>query len=324
MSKHVVVIGGGAWGTALALAISRAGSTVSLLVRDANTAQSINTNRRHPTRLEDAEIDEGIYATIDLSCISDVTYLVAAVPAQSLRQALHGIIPYIQDKTSIISAAKGIEQGSLLRMSEVIQEVIPHITRAVIAGPSFAFDIAQARPTTVVVASDCLEKARELSQLFASENVYPFACTDVVGVEIGGALKNVYSIASGIVFGRKLGASAQAAIVTCGFEEMSRIATALGAQRDTLTGLSGLGDLILSANSEGSRNFTLGVRIAQCIPISSSLLTEGANTASAALDLARRHEVSTPILEAIVDLISGKTASDTVVSDLLKKVLYQS
>lgn len=321
MSNHVVVLGGGAWGTALALSAARAGRTATLLVRDPASAAAINAEHRNPHGLSAVTLDGSVAATTDATIAADAAILIAAVPAQAMRVALATVAPHLRPATPVVSAAKGLERGSMARMSDVIAAVLPTARPAVLSGPSFAADVAAGLPTAVTIAAGTLAEAEALCQALAGPAFRPYAADDLLGVEIGGALKNVLAIAAGIVVGRGLGASAQAALIARGFAELARLAARLGARPETLMGLSGLGDLVLSANSPTSRNFSLGLSLGRGETNFAGGLAEGAYTASVAVDLAAAHAVDMPIAAAVADVLAGSASIDTAVARLMARPL---
>jgi glycerol-3-phosphate dehydrogenase (NAD(P)+) len=321
MNKTVLVLGGGAWGTALALAAARAGRPTTLLVRDALSAAAINAEHRNPHGLAAVTLDAPITATTDPAAVRDAALVIAAVPAQAMRLALAPLAPHLAPETPVVSAAKGLERGSTARMTEVIAAVLPEARPAVLSGPSFAADVAAGLPTAVTIAAATLAEAEVLCQMLAGPTFRPYAADDPLGVEIGGALKNVLAIAAGIVVGRGLGASAQAALIARGFAELSRLAVRLGARPETLMGLSGLGDLVLSANSPTSRNFSLGLALGRGEHRFAGGLAEGAFTAAVAVDLAAANGVEVPIAAAVADVLAGAASIEIAAARLMARPL---
>src|SRR4051812_23631861 len=244
----VAVIGAGAYGTALACAAARAGREVVLYARSAAAADLMQTSRRNP-RLPGAAIDDGVFVTADLALAARADVVLLAVPSQQLRVALTALAQLLPDGKPVVACAKGIEHGTQKFMTEVIAEVAPQAVPAILSGPNFADDVAAGLPTAVTLACGDEAIAIDLVQALGSATFRPYHSTDVRGVEIGGAAKNVLAIAAGIVAGRELGASALAALTTRGFSELLRLGLACGARAETLSGLSGLGDLILSCAS---------------------------------------------------------------------------
>jgi glycerol-3-phosphate dehydrogenase (NAD(P)+) len=323
---RIVVLGGGAWGTALALVASRAGRESIVWARDADAVAAINGTSTNPVYLPGITFTDQVTATADVGIIAAADVIIASVPAQSMRSVLMPIAHLIRPMTPIVSAAKGLERDTRATMSRVIAETVPHARPAVLSGPSFASDVARGLPTALTIAAGSAELAEQLAQSLASTSFRPYATTDVIGVELGGALKNVIAIAAGIVVGARLGASAQAALTARGFAELSRLGARLGAQPATLMGLSGLGDLVLSTGSTQSRNFALGHAIGEGGDIArltgaGAKLAEGAFTASVAIELGASVGLELPIAEAVADVLSGRLAIAAAVERLMTRPL---
>jgi glycerol-3-phosphate dehydrogenase (NAD(P)+) len=246
---------------------------------------------------------------------ADVVLL--AVPAQELRVAASALAPHV-DAKPVVACAKGIERGTHKFMTEIIREALPHALPAILSGPSFASDVARGLPTAVTLACAGEAKSAALARTLGSPAFRPYHTTDVRGVEIGGAAKNVLAIAAGIVQGRKLGASATAALVTRGFAELARFGRAFGARTETLTGLSGLGDLILTCSTPQSRNFSLGLALGEG-RAAPHMLAEGAFTASALVEIATAHKVEMPISAAVAAVIDGRLTVDGAIESLLTR-----
>ncbi|MFN5718931.1 MAG: NAD(P)H-dependent glycerol-3-phosphate dehydrogenase, partial [Bradyrhizobium sp.] len=243
----VSVIGAGAWGTALAEVAARAGRKVTLYARNAGHAARIEATRVNP-KLTGVQLQPGIAVTSDISAAARADIILAVTPAQHLRAAVGHLAPYLEPDTPVIACAKGIEHGTHKFMTEVVAEAAPRAVPAILSGPSFADDVARGLPTAVTLAAKDEALARALVQALGSATFRPYHTSDVRGVEIGGAAKNVLAIAAGIVVGKELGASALAALTTRGFSELARLGRACGARTETLSGLSGLGDLLLSCS----------------------------------------------------------------------------
>src|ERR1700736_3839051 len=258
--KSVGVIGAGAWGTALAGVAARAGREVVLFARNPESAAAIESTRVNP-KLADVPLVASIRVTNDIALASAADIILVATPAQQLRAAVTALAPHLIKATPVIACAKGIERGSHKFMTEVIAESAPQAIAAILSGPSFADDVARGLPPAVTLAAKDEALASSLVRALGSATFRPYHTSDVRGVEIGGAAKNVLAIAAGIVAGRGLGPSAAAALTTRGFAELMRFGKRFGARSETLTGLSGLGDLILTCSSPQSRNFSLGVAI---------------------------------------------------------------
>ncbi|CAG1013810.1 MAG: NAD(P)-dependent glycerol-3-phosphate dehydrogenase [Bauldia sp.] len=316
------ILGGGAWGTALALTARRAGHAVRLWARDAATVDAINTDRANPRYLPGVTIDEGVRATTDAAeALAGAGEVLAVVPAQTLRGVLATIGPDMPAGATLVLCAKGIERGTGRLMTEVVAEALPEVATAVLSGPSFATDVARGLPTAVVVASAERERAVRLARLLSTPAFRCYSTDDVVGVEIGGALKNVLAIAAGTVSGAGLGASAQAAMVTRGFVELRRMAAAYGARPETVMGLSGFGDLMLSCSSAQSRNFAYGLTLGRGGPLAGLPLAEGVPTAEIAASIADGRGIEAPIIHAVHDLLGGRTTVREAVAALMSRPL---
>src|SRR5262245_6442364 len=313
----LAVVGAGAWGVALANLAARAGRSVTLVARDGSTATAIAA-KRHSLRLPGVAIDPRV--EIGAAFDAATTAVLLAVPAQALRTAAAHIT--VAPSTPVIACAKGIEQTTLHFMTEIIAETIPNATPAILSGPSFALDVARGLPTAVTLAAANAAVAQALAHAIGTPTFRVYHSTDVRGVEIGGAAKNVLAIAAGIVAGKKLGASASAALTTRGFAELARFGEAFGARPATLVGLSGLGDLILTCSSAQSRNYSLGVALGQGVPLDTATggkLAEGAFTASALSALAQQKAVDMPIATAVAAVLARKLTVDAAIEALLMR-----
>ena len=322
--NHIAVIGGGAWGTALALTCARAGRKVTLWEQDAANAKQLATGRES-LFLPGVRIDDGIAVAGDIAEAARAEAILLVVPAQAVRAVATALAPVLANGTPLIVCAKGIERGSKKFMSEVIGESAPGAVPAILSGPSFAADVARGLPTAVTLAAADATLAAELAQAVGSAAFRPYHSSDVRGVEIGGATKNVLAIAAGVVTGRGLGASALAALTTRGFAELVRFGKAYGAKPETMTGLSGLGDLLLTCSSPQSRNFSFGISLGRgqdpATIQKTTGLAEGAFTASVLLDMARERSVDMPISAAVVALLEGKMSVDAAIESLLTRPL---
>jgi len=316
----IAVLGGGSWGTALALVGAGAGHSVTIHARDAATVGAINTGHENAKRLPGFALPETITAGSDLAAaVAGAGAIVSAVPAQATRDVLAALAP--APGVPVVLAAKGLERATGLTMSAVAADVLPGAPVAVLSGPGFAADVAAGLPTAVTIAALDVALADDLCAVFAGPAFRPYAETDVTGVEIGGAVKNVLAIAAGIVTGRNLGASAQAALIARGFAELRRLAVALGAEGETLMGLSGLGDLVLTCTSGQSRNFAYGERLGGGETAAEGVLVEGAATAAAAARLAAEHHVDMPVVAAVAAVIDGMLTVDGAIDGLLARPL---
>jgi glycerol-3-phosphate dehydrogenase (NAD(P)+) len=314
----VAVIGAGAYGTALACAAARAGREVVLCARSAVAAEAMQTSRSNP-RLPGAAIDDGVFVTADLSLAARADVILLAVPSQQMREALAALAPLLPDGKPVVACAKGIEHGTHKFMTEVIADVAPKAVPAILSGPNFADDVAAGLPTAVTLACADEVIAIDLVQGLGSATFRPYHSTDVRGVEIGGAAKNVLAIAAGIVAGRELGASALAALTTRGFSELLRLGLACGARAETLSGLSGLGDLILSCASAQSRNFSLGVALGRGETPAPGKLAEGEFTAPVLIELAAANGVDMPVAKAVAAILAGSATIDQAIEGLLTR-----
>jgi glycerol-3-phosphate dehydrogenase (NAD(P)+) len=319
--QRIAVLGGGAWGTALALACARVKRDVTLWEHDAANADSL-TRKRESRFLPGVKLDEPIKVTRELAVAAGADAILVVVPAQVVRAVLTELAPALKERTPLIVCAKGIEHGTRKFMSEIVAECAPRAVPAVLSGPSFAADVARGLPTAVTLAAPDAEIAAALSQAIGSATFRPYHSTDVRGVELGGAAKNVLAIASGIVAGRALGASAAAALVTRGFAELTRFGQAYGARPETMMGLSGLGDLILTCSTPQSRNFSFGVALGKGERPDAGAhgkLAEGAYTAPVLTEMAREKNVDMPIASAVAAVVAGRMSVDDAIAALLAR-----
>ena len=314
---RIAVVGAGAWGTALANVIARAGRTVLLAARH-RAAADLLAKRRESPRLPGLQIDARVEIAPVGPELARYDAILLAVPSQETRAAAGAIAPALRRGTPVIACAKGIERGTHRFMTEVIAEAAPAALPAILSGPSFAADVARGLPAAVTLAAGDEAVATALARALGSATLRPYHSTDVRGVEIGGAAKNVLAIAAGIVAGRGLGASADAALVTRGFAELFRFGRAFGARPETLTGLSGLGDVILSCSSAQSRNYSYGMAVGRGDP-AQAVLAEGIFTAPVLLEMAKEKGVDMPIASAVADILAGRTSVDAAVEALLTR-----
>jgi glycerol-3-phosphate dehydrogenase (NAD(P)+) len=314
--QSVAVIGAGAWGTALAMVAARAGRSVTLWARNAEHAARIASTRDNP-RLPGVRLAQEIVVTSELALAARADMLLIATPAQHLRGAVNMLATHLT--TPVIACAKGIEHGTHKFMTDVIAEAALHAQPAILSGPSFADDVARGLPTAVTLAAKEEELASSLVQALGSPTFRPYHSTDVRGVEIGGAAKNVLAIAAGIVVGRNLGASALAALTTRGFSELARLGRACGARTETLSGLSGLGDLLLSCSTAQSRNFALGIALGRGEAAPAGKLAEGAFTAPVLVELAAARNVDMPVSQAVAAILDNKLTIDAAIEGLLTR-----
>lgn len=324
--ERIAVLGAGAWGTALALNAARAGRDVVLWGRNADNLDSIAHKRQLPAYLPDITFDHPLETTTDLTEAADADCILMVTPAQTTHAIADAIGFYVKKGTPVILAAKGLEKGTQRMMTEVLGDYLPQAQPAILSGPSFAADVARGLPTAVTIAAPTSLLAERICASLSNKSFRPYASTDLIGVQLGGALKNVLAIACGIVVGKQLGASAHAALMTRGFAEMQRLALKLGARPDTLMGLSGFGDVALSCSSPQSRNFSFGHALGEGRDLAELMgpgakLSEGAYTASVACELARQHGVEMPIAEAVADVLERKSSIDEAVTQLMTRPL---
>lgn len=316
----LAIVGGGSWGTALGASVAREGSRVRLWAREAEVVEGIQANRRNPWYLPDVELPPGLVAMADLGhAVHGAEVVVVAVPSEFVAATL-AEAPPIPPGVPVVSATKGFDPVRHVRMTEVLAERFPASRIAALSGPTFAREVALGLPTAAVIASTDEATAADLQRRLGSRELRLYTNRDVVGVETGGALKNVIAIATGLADGLGLGENARAALVTRGLAEITRLAVALGGSAATLAGLAGLGDLVLTCTGTLSRNHTLGVALARGATLAAveggtRMIAEGVRTVRSALVLARRHGVSLPIsTEVAAVLFDGKAARDALAS----------
>ena len=324
--KRIGVIGGGAWGTALAALARRNGAEVGLWAREAEVVAAVNREHRNPLFLPGVELDPGIRATGDLAeaCRADAVLL--AVPAQHMRAVCAKLAPTLAPGVPAVLCAKGIEQASGRLMSEVAAEGLPEAPLAVLSGPTFAVEVAAGLPAAVTLACADRARAEALQQALGGPAFRPYLSEDVRGAQIGGAVKNVIAIACGIVEGRRMGENARAALITRGMAEMLRLGVAMGARPDTLMGLCGMGDLVLTATSVRSRNTALGKALGEGEEIASFLdgrrsVAEGMWTAAALVGMAGRLDVEMPIAAAVDRVVNHAASIDSIIAEIMARPL---
>ncbi len=318
------IIGGGAWGTALAQSLRRARRDVVLWAREAEVVEAINRDHANPLFLPRVMLDPLIVATSELGVASRVDAVLLTVPAQHLRAICASLAPLMTGRLPVIICTKGIEEGGGALMSEVVASTLPQAALSVLSGPTFAAEVAQGLPTAVTLAIDDAELGKSLIAAIGTRTFRPYLSDDVVGAEIGGAVKNVMAIACGIVMGRGMGDNARAALITRGLAEMVRLALAKGGKAETLMGLSGLGDLTLTCSSTQSRNHALGMALGKGENLQGFLaarrsVAEGVSSAAATATLARRLNVDMPIVFAIDAILHHGADIDQVVDALLAR-----
>jgi glycerol-3-phosphate dehydrogenase (NAD(P)+) len=319
--QTISVLGGGAWGTALALNAARVGRDVTLWEHDPANADSLE-KKRESRFLPGMRLEDSIKVTRDLAEAARNDAILLVVPAQVVRSVVTQLAPSLKERTPLIVCAKGIEHRTRKFMSEIIAECAPNAVPAILSGPSFAADVARGLPTAVTLAAPDADTAAALAQAIGSATFRPYHSTDLRGVELGGAAKNVLAIAAGIVAGRALGASAAAALITRGFAELTRFGKAYGAKPETMMGLSGLGDLILTCSTPQSRNFSFGVALGKGETPDDAgrgKLVEGAFTAPVLLEMARAKNVEMPIAAAVAAVLAKEMSVDEAIAALLAR-----
>lgn len=324
--KTCGVIGAGAWGTALAQVCARAGLSVTLWAHETQVAKDIAATRTNSAFLPGVLLDPSIDVTNELADMSPWDMILAVAPAQHMRATLDGFAPYARDGLPVVLCAKGIEQGSLKLMTQVLAETLPHAQPAVLSGPSFAGEVARGLPTAITLAAADGQVGKALVEVLATPTFRPYLSRDMIGAEAGGAIKNILAIACGIVEGKGLGRSAHASVMTRGFAEMTRFGVALGAKPETLAGLCGLGDLVLTCSSPQSRNMSVGLALGKGESLQTALsgklsVAEGVASAEPLRALAAELGVELPICEAVAAILAGETDIDQAVAALLARPL---
>ena len=324
MRQTIAVLGSGSWGTALGVHLARTGHDVRLWARDRALAAAMTTERENRTYLPAIALPAVLTPTSDLAAALDgAAFVVMAVPSHGVRDVSRAAAPHVPRACTVVSAVKGLEEGSLLRMSEVLRAELPAIGEVVVlSGPSFALELARELPTAVVAAGGSAPVVEAVMAHFRSPALRLYGSADVVGVELGGSLKNIIAIAAGVVEGLGLGHNALAALMTRGLAELSRLAVACGAQRETLAGLAGLGDLVLTCTGDLSRNRKVGIELAHGRRIddilsSTRMVAEGVRTTEAALALSARHDIELPIAREMSDVLAGRTDPQTAIRNLM-------
>ncbi len=320
------VIGGGAWGTALASLIAANGVDTLLWALEPETAEAINRHQENRAFLPGVRLSKAIRATSDLSATAGREAYVFVAPAQHARAMLGALKSVGPAAAPLALCSKGIERTTGKMLTEVLSEVWPTASPAVLSGPSFARDVAEGLPTAVTLAAADAALGARWMATFSAPHFRPYLSDDLIGAELGGAVKNVLAIAAGAVQGRGLGDSARAALIARGFAEFTRLGVAMGAKAETMAGLSGLGDLILTATSPQSRNMSLGIELGKGRSLAAVLgertaVTEGVATAPAVVAMAKRAGVDMPICAAVADLVSGARGLDEIIAALLARPL---
>ena len=322
--QNIGVIGGGAWGTALAQTLAVTGRDVMLWAFEDECVSSINDLRENTVYLPGIKLNQRIRATSEISNLGDMDAVLSVAPAQHTRSILKSFVPFMKDGMPVVLCSKGIEISTRSFMSDVLAEIAPKATPAVLSGPSFAIDVAKGLPTAVTLACEDEAVGQKLVKAIAAPTFRPYLAGDVLGAEIGGAVKNVLAIVCGLVLGKELGRSAHAAIIARGYAEMTRLGTALGCKTETLAGLCGLGDLVLTCSSEQSRNMSCGLALGRGqslddIMAARNSVTEGVATAPALKEMATKLGVEMPICNAMADILSGELNVDSAIAQLLAR-----
>lgn len=320
--NKIGVIGGGAWGTALAQVLSKAGRDVTLWARESEVTDSINKKHENAVFLAGVPLDRKLKATNDLNDAAQSDILLLVSPAQHVRATLQNLGNL--DGKPVVICAKGIELSTGLLLSDVANVVAPKAKIAVLTGPTFARELAMGLPGAATLAAADILVARQLQESIGSKFFRPYITNDIIGAQVSGAIKNVIAIGCGIVHGRKLGESARAALVTRGLAEITRLAVAMGGKTETMLGLCGIGDLMLTCASMQSRNFSLGAALGEGKDLKEILasrkeVTEGVHTAKAALELAKKYKVDMPISSAISKCLNENLPVDKAIEELLSR-----
>jgi len=322
--RHFGVVGAGAWGTALALVLRHASRDVSLWTRTHDLAVELAEKRENKAYLPGIKLDPGLHIHHEMSALSTCNAIILATPAQHLRGICKSLVPFCGTRPPLIIAAKGIELTTYRLMSEIVAEELPQHPIFVLSGPSFATEVTRGLPTALTLAGET--GGENLAQAMSSTTFRLYTTDDIIGTQIGGAIKNVLAIACGIVTGREMGENARAALITRGLAEIVKLGVGLGARSETLMGLSGLGDVVLTCSSPQSRNMSLGIALGRGESLASILssrsgVTEGISTATAALGLARRHGIDMPVVSAVDRILRDKASIDDMIAELLARPL---
>jgi glycerol-3-phosphate dehydrogenase (NAD(P)+) len=328
LAKRIAVIGAGSWGTALSQVLATSGYEVSLWAREEEICKSINTKHENILFMPGVLLSDKIKASTDIrQVLTGQRLILAVVPSQYLRATLTQATSYIENDAVIISAVKGIETSTLMRPTEIIKDVLGNSrTYAVISGPSFAKEVILGMPTAITIASERIQTARELQHTLNSQTLRLYAADDVIGVELGGSLKNVIAIAAGICDGAGIGKSARAALITRGLAEIIRLGVKMGAKVETFSGLSGIGDLVLTATDEQSRNRTVGFRIGKGENIkdiirSMVMVAEGVETSVSVKRLSEKLNIEMPVCKEVYEILhKGKNARESIRSLLSRSL----
>lgn len=326
--SSISVIGGGAWGTAIASTLTKNQDCINLWAKELEVVNSINTKNENNLFLPGISLSKKIKAHNDFKFIDMSDLLFFVTPAQYFRKTLKDISNKIDKNVPIVLCSKGVEIKTLNLMSEIANNILPDNPIAVLSGPSFAIDVANNLPTALTLACDTDDVGGKIAETINSAEFRIYQSRDIIGAQIGGATKNIIAIASGIVYGKGLGDSARSALIARGYSEIVQLAKAMGGKEKTLTGLSGMGDLILTCNSQTSRNFTLGVKLGRGMNINEATngltsIAEGMFSTKAIVKLAKIHNVIMPITDSINKLIDNESDIDTIIEELLSRPLKE-
>ena len=315
----IAVIGSGGWGTAIAVMLAKRGHNVYLWSWIQEETDRLNRDRENKEFLPEVKFPENIYCTHDMGeCVNDAELVITAAPSPATRTTAKQLAPIVKDGQRIVNISKGLEEGTLLRLSEVYKQEIPQADISVMSGPSHAEEVSRGLPTTNVVASGNKETAKFIQDVFMGDMFRVYTSTDMIGVELGGALKNVIALCAGISDGLGYGDNTKAALITRGLAEIARLGKAMGADERTFMGLSGIGDLIVTCTSMHSRNRRAGILLGQGKSLEETLesvhmVVEGVNTATAAYEMANKYGVEMPIVEEAYNILyNGKNAKEAV------------
>ena len=322
--EKIAVVGGGAWGTALASMAARAGRETLLWAREDDVVTSINQTHENKDFLPGIPLPESVKATGDLAKVAAADIILMVVPAQFVRAITLDLKPHLRESTPIVLCAKGIEQSTGKMMNDVMTEILPKTPFAVLSGPTFAAEVARGLPSAVTIASKYQQIARNITETLGQPTFRPYLSRDVAGAEVGGAVKNVLAVACGIVAGLELGENARAALITRGLAEMVRFGEAFGAKRETMMGLCGLGDLILTCSSAQSRNMSLGMALGQGKTVDEIMsgrktVAEGYHTAGILAEIADRENIEMPIAGAVNEILHRGGDVKKIVQDLMNR-----
>ena len=316
------VLGGGSWGLALAQLCAMQGHQTHLWARSGAAVDAIN-GRHRSDYLPGIALDPRLVASTDMAALREADAVLAVIPAQAARAVLTRAAAHLAPGTPLILCQKGVERGTLALPAAVAREAAPGHPLAVLTGPSFAADVANGLPTAVTIAAETMDLATNLRDCLATQSFRPYPSDDLIGAQVGGAIKNVLAIACGIVVARRLGESARAALVARGFAEMTRLAQAMGGRAGTISGLSGLGDLVLTCGSPQSRNFSLGLQLGSQDGAQAHGTVEGAASAAGAVALGNRHAVEMPISETVARIVDGTRSISEAVDTLMQRPLRE-